>query len=262
MAVVAYEMGLACVLGTPMVIVAQRGQPVPFDVDIEPVLLEGDGRDPERLIAGIQAALYGAQPGIVGNCLADTVQHVRKRFGDLADPQVQALLGSLADVRDATHVRLALGAIIDRNEGENPLLVLPAFPGSYPPEGRRRLFHVAAFRDWSVAAQEETRRACKRAGVDYLIGYERLDPDILRVIWTDICRASFVVADITNLNPNAVFELAIAQAVGRPTLILTQNSEPHKYLTAIEKVRTHRYDTDAGRADLAALLDGFLAGTE
>ena len=55
-----------------------------------------------------------------------------------------------------------------------------------------------------------------------MIGYERLDPDILGAIWRDIGSASFVVADITNLNPNAALELAIAQAMGRPTLVLSR----------------------------------------
>lgn len=258
---VAYETGWAYVTGTPMVIVARQGQTIPFDVDIAPVLLQDDGDDAERLVAAIQAALYGIPRGGLGNCLDVTVAELRKRHGNHANPRVRALLDSVADLRDATHVRLTLRAILDRLDGENSLLVLPAFPGSYPPDGRHRLFHVAAFRDWGKVAQTETRSACERAMVSYHIGYERLNPDVLRAIWSDLCEASFVVADITNLNPNAVLELAMAQALGRRTLILTQNREPHAHFPAVQKVRTHLYDPNERRADLARLLDSFLAGT-
>ena len=259
-AMVAYETGWAYVLGKPMVIVARKGQAVPFDVDIEPVLLEDDGSDAERIMAAIQTAIYGVQHGMPGDCLSETLQEVRRRYAE--NPEMMPLLSGLNDVNDATGVRMALAAALDRLEGENPLLVLPAFAGTYPTEGRRELFHIAAFRDWSKIAQEEARMACERAGVNYGIGYDRMDPDIIRIIWSDICRASFVIADITNLNPNAVLELAMAQAIGRPTLILTQNSEPHVYFPAVQKVRTHQYNPEKGRADLASLLDDFLAGTQ
>ena len=260
-ATVAYEAGWAIVLGTPMVVTARAGQAVPFDMDIEPVRLHDDGRDGQRLVAAIQASLYGVQRGIAGNSLAATAEEVRRHYGRQADAESQALLTALDEVRDATRVRLALRAVLDRAGGENALLVLPAFPGRYPAAAeRRRVFHVTAFREWTKVAQEETQRACTRHSLEYGIGYERLNPDVLGSIWIDLCESSFVVADITNLNPNAVLELAIAQALGRNILIVTQNSAPHAYLPAIEKVRTHRYDPDQP-SGLATLLDTFLTST-
>ena len=256
---VAYETGWAYVLGTPVVIVARHGQTIPFDIDIEPVTLQDDGRDAERLVAAIQAALYGIQRAIAGDCLAATVAEVRKRYPPDANPKIRALVDAVTDGHDATQARLALSAALDHIDGDNSLLVLPAFEGSYPNPGRARLFHVAAFRDWGKMAQEETRKACERADVDYVIGYERLNPDVLRTIWSDLCEASFVVADITNLNPNAVLELAIAHALGRRTLVVTQNKEPHAHLPAIQKVRTHHYEARDGHRELAKLLDAFLA---
>jgi hypothetical protein len=262
LAMVAYETGWAYALGTPMVVVTRKGQPVPFDIDVEPVALEGDERDVERLVAGIQIALYGTQPGDPGDCLTETVEHVRERCGRRTDPLVHELLDGLPDTRDATRVRFVLASVLEQIEPDGALLILPSWPGAYPTESQRRLFHVTGFRDWAAVAQAEARSACDRASVEYGIGSARLNPDILKSIWLDICQASFVLADITNLNPNAVLELAIAQALGRPTLIVTQNSRPQTYLPAIEKTRTHRYDPVDGRAELASLLDRFLAGVE
>jgi hypothetical protein len=256
---VAYENGWAFVLGSPMVIVARKGQAVPFDIDLEPVMLEGDDQDVDRIVSAMQKAIYGEQRGIAGDCLADTVNEVRRIYGHDDDPQVRSLLAALTDVNDATRVRQVLAAVMERIEGGNPLLALPAFLGSYPSADHRELFHISAFREWSKSLQQTAKEACERAGIKYGIGFERLNPDIFRVIWTDICRASFVIADITNLNPNAVLELAMAQALGRPTLILTQNTEAHKHFPALKKVRIHQYRTKDGLAELGAMLDRFLA---
>ena len=71
-----------------------------------------------------------------------------------------------------------------------------------------------------------------------------------------------MVADITNLNPNAVFELAVAHALGKPTLIITQNAAPHAYLPAIEKIRTHYYDPLGDRKVLADLVEAFITSSQ
>ena len=258
---VAYETGWAYVLGVPTVMIAKKGQSVPFDINIEPVFLEGDDGDVERLLFGIQSAVYGAQPGIAGDSLSKTAEYAQLRFGENPNADVATLLQSLSDVRDAMRVRYVLSAILGRVDGENSMLALPAFNGCYPSTRQRRLFHVSAFRDWTKVAQEEARNACERAAVKYQIGYERIDPEILRAIWSDVCEASFVLADITNLNPNALLELAMAQAIGRSTLVITQNRQPHSYLPPIQKIRTHQYSR-ARRSDLSLLLDSFLAGKE
>lgn len=118
---------------------------------------------------------------------------------------------------------------------------------------------MTAFRPWSKPCEEAVREACSRADIKYLIGYEQLDPDILCAIWRDIASASLVVADLTNLNPNAVLELGIAQALGRPTLVLSQTPNLPAHLPALAKVRMHNYANDAaGRRNLARLLERYL----
>ena len=257
LAAVAYETGLGYVLGKPTVIVARRGRPVPFDIDVEPVWLEDDGRDVERLIGGIQSALYGRPHGVEGNCLRDTIEYVRQRYGAASDSRLEPLLNALSPT-DATRTRRTLELILERIDGSKPLVVVPTYAGGYPPADHRHIFHVTAFRDWSQLAQQEARAACGDV-IEYRVGYEQIDPDILRSVWMDICRASFVLVDITNLNPNAVLELAIAQAIGRPTLVVTQNRDVHRYLPAIEKLRIHTYDPEHGRSALATLLRQWLA---
>jgi hypothetical protein len=118
---------------------------------------------------------------------------------------------------------------------------------------------VTAFRPWSEACHRVVRDACGDT-IERRIGYEQFDPDIIRSIWNDIATASYVVADLTHLNPNAALELAIAQALGRPTLVVSQTSNLHEYLPPLAKVRIHTYTADrAGLRALRAAVDRFVA---
>jgi hypothetical protein len=257
-ALVAYECGWALALGVAMVIVAREGQAVPFDIDIEPVRLAGDAADVTRVGIALQAALFGTQRGVSAQALPKTIERLK---GLTAGDPTAARLIDAADPDDATSVRLAAEGVLDRLEGRGLVLAFPAFPPAYPPdEGRKALFHVTAFRPWSEACQRVVQDACGDA-IERRIGYERFDPDIIRAIWNDIATASYVVADLTHLNPNAVLELAIAQAIGRPTLVVSQTPNLHEFFPPVAKVRIHTYSTDAkGLKGLRAAVDRFVAG--
>jgi hypothetical protein len=258
-ALVAYECGWAFVLGVPMVIVAREGQAVPFDIDVEPVRLAGDATDADRVGLALQAALFGTQRGVFDEGLSRTLDYLKSLAA--RDATAARLIDAAGECADATSVRLAAEGVLERLSGRGLMLALPAFPPAYPPDaGRKALFHVTAFRPWSEACQRVVRDACGDA-LERRIGYEQFDPDIIRNIWNDLATASYVVADLTHLNPNAALELAIAQALGRPTLVVSQTPNLHAYLPPLAKVRIHTYTTDAaGLRGLRAAVDRLIAG--
>lgn len=68
--------------------------------------------------------------------------------------------------------------------------------------------------------------ACENAGaycerVDEQIFQER----ILDRIFNQIAKADIVIADMTGKNPNVFYEVGYAHAIGKTTILLTQNSE-------------------------------------
>lgn len=46
---------------------------------------------------------------------------------------------------------------------------------------------------------------------------------IMEDIWVNIYQASIVIADVTNRNPNVMYEVGIAHTIGRPVILITQN---------------------------------------
>lgn len=256
-AAVAYENGWAYALGKPHLVVGNHGQPMPFDIDLLPVRMHHDASDAERLMQGIQVAMYGVNRNTKGSCIDETAAYMQQAFGTVDDEHVQSLMQTLDDTRDAMRFFHTVEAVLERVDAENNLLITPAFPGAYPqPEGRK-VFHITAFRPWSKPLENMLRNLCETDAMEYAIGYEQLNPDILPDIWKNISEATHVVADITNLNPNAVLELAMAQVLGRPTLILTQNSNAHLHLPALQKLRLHTYTPEDAPA-LLELINEFL----
>jgi hypothetical protein len=45
---------------------------------------------------------------------------------------------------------------------------------------------------------------------------------IIEDIWTKINQSAFIIADVTGRNPNVMYEVGIAHAIGKPTILLTQ----------------------------------------
>ncbi len=87
--------------------------------------------------------------------------------------------------------------------------------------------------------------------------------NILRDVFDGIVNSDLIVADLTNLNPNVFYELAIAHAVRKPVILLTQNIE--EVLFDLKPYRLIEYDVhfaNIGAARERLTNDGkaFLAG--
>lgn len=134
--------------------------------------------------------------------------------------------GSLA--RTAATMGLELGTdpiearhALEERLAETQALVYPVWPAYYPDPNEPRCFHVAPF-----AASDD--------------------------IWTELCRASSVVVDISDLDENGCLALGIVQTLGRPVLVVAHEEPP--LFPAIAEVRCEIYRDDAG---LEALVQAF-----
>ena len=48
---------------------------------------------------------------------------------------------------------------------------------------------------------------------------------IINEIWTALVNTKLVIADCTQRNPNVFYEIGLAHAIGKPTILITQNSQ-------------------------------------
>lgn len=70
---------------------------------------------------------------------------------------------------------------------------------------------------------------------------------VMQDIWKAICEARVVIADITQLNPNVMYELGIAHTLGKDTILIYQESRQASQRIPFDlyHVRQIRYENTA-----------------
>ncbi len=91
---------------------------------------------------------------------------------------------------------------------------------------------------------------CRRAD-DY-----KTNRAIIQDIWKAICEAQIIIADLTDLNPNVMYELGIAHTVGKDTILIYQRrGNDIKFPFDLAHIRRIEYeDTATGGKNLETYL--------
>jgi hypothetical protein len=199
-AAVAYELGMALAVGCPVVAIATEKQSTPFDLDIAPVRLPRSLEDTGGLSAALERAVYGIQRRECGNSLRATRTFLRQRIDGRDNAAVHEALRLMDESVDRDAVRLLrLAESVVGAEDSQYEVLFPAWPGEYPDGSRPRLFHVTPFGPvWAGQTMELVSDVCAQSTppVIYVRGDRALEPDIVRSIWSDLCSATHIVADL------------------------------------------------------------------
>jgi hypothetical protein len=123
---------------------------------------------------------------------------------------------------DATEVFDLLNTVLDQEGRGRFALLRPVWPGSYPSADEARCFHIMPFHASFDTARDAVRKACSELGVQYVRADEAGGRECIRSIWDEIGKASRIVADVTRLNVNVALEIGLADALGRPVLLVAQ----------------------------------------
>ena len=82
---------------------------------------------------------------------------------------------------------------------------------------------------------------------------------IMQDIWKSICEARLIIADLTGVNPNVMYELGVAHTLGKETLIIYRKDENIKFPFDIAHIRRIEYEnTPVGGTKLVAELKATL----
>lgn len=263
-AATAYELGMALTIGCPVVIIAAENQEIPFDVDITPVRLQDALGDVQLVLDALEGTVYGIQRRQRGNALPAARAYLRQRMDGERNPTLAAALSTVDESIDQNAVKLRrLTESVLGYAGESQTeIIFPTWPGSYPDNTHRLLFHVTPFRpDWASQTMEIASQACVESIVPttYVRGDHVLEPDIIGSIWNNLCCATHILVDLTGLNPNVTLELGIAHTLGQNVMLISQDDPetfPH-----FAKARVHRYTlSPSNPRSLRRRLDQFPSG--
>jgi len=236
---VCHSLGTALALGVNPVVVVDADSVLPFDLDVHPVQSDGD------LGAALDEALFTIPRVETGALSSDTVAEVLRRCDQQHATTIMLRKGLSEAALDTTEVETSLTLLASINGRGKWALIRPAWLGFYPSLNDRRCFHIMPFSEpWSNDAREAVRSACSER-VRYRRGDETGDPNVIRSIWQEICRATDVVVDLTGLNLNVCLELALCQTLGRRTLLVARSDSGtiNRLFPEIAKLQVHPYQT-------------------
>jgi hypothetical protein len=236
-----YEIGIALVLGKPIVVVARSADALPFDIDIQPLVYGGDADSRERLRADIERALLLPQRTPDPGSLRELASAARAALPERPADVDELVRSADTPLRAASLLENVVRAN-DARAKQRHLVVRTAWFRRYPRPGARTLFHVMPFRPhWAGELRARSEAVCVRHAVEYRRGDQASDARVIRAIWEDLCLASHVLVDLTGVNANVCLELGIAHTLGTPTLIVSQTGAESLF-PMLRKVRVTPYE--------------------
>jgi len=263
LAAVTYELGIALTLGKPIVVLVSEDQAMPFDVDIDPIVLTDGPEDDTALASAIDRSVVWTYPRPSADASLKTLDYVLSLY---QRPQksvnVDYMLRMLIDLQktpDSLAVTRTLVKLFDYLNDGKTMLIRPHWSPVYPDQGSLRLFHVMPFGpNWADAVTAATRDASKAAGVPYVRGDEVDEPNVIRSIWEEIARATHVLVDLTGFNANVALELGIAHTLGKKVLMVGQGNTVNNLFPSVRKLRVKEYHVKEIRQTLGAAIRDFM----
>ena len=87
---------------------------------------------------------------------------------------------------------------------------------------------------------------------------------IIQDIWKSVCEARLIIADLSGLNPNVMYELGMAHTLGKETILIYQRGGEIKFPFDLSHIRRIEYDNNAVggqklRDELAGTIQAVLA---
>jgi hypothetical protein len=114
--------------------------------------------------------------------------------------------------------------------GEGEMIVKPNMPPHPLNRQDKVAFVIMPFGPkWSKGIETAIQVALRECDFEY----RRADKVnarhiMLDIIWKSICECGLVVADVTDCNPNVLYELGLAEVIGKKIIIISQTVDPRK----------------------------------
>ncbi|HTU62397.1 MAG TPA: hypothetical protein VMF89_28250, partial [Polyangiales bacterium] len=235
-----YDLGMALVAGLPIVVAIPSGASLPFDVPVAEIHV-GTETSASRLADAVELASFAPSWGQAtgGDSPERVLKELVRLYGArLTEGTTEIAWRSLRAADQVSHFAPRLEALLTSLPGATPSVLFPAWALEYPSEPS--VFHVTPFRKWSAPVSQVLRAEATRRRIRYVRGDEALEQRIIRAIWGELSRATAVVADLTELNPNVAVELGIAHALGKPSVLVYNrefDADGERQLRLFESIR-------------------------
>lgn len=115
---------------------------------------------------------------------------------------------------------------IDSDEESDGIGYKPVFTSKITSVNKNLCFVLMPFKmNWSDSVYKLISKAVKFLGVQVLRADNLHGQIVIEDIWTQINLSAFVIVEMTDKNPNVMYELGIVHTIGKPAILITQDIE-------------------------------------
>jgi nucleoside 2-deoxyribosyltransferase len=124
---------------------------------------------------------------------------------------------------------------------------------------KRFIYLAVPYNSWFAELRDAVNIASKHAGFALMRADHQFAPsqDVTRELRSAIERASLVIGDLTTANPNVMWELGYAQALGKQVLLVTQ--DPGTIPFDLKSARAITYQPGSSNSSFLARLSDAIA---
>lgn len=114
----------------------------------------------------------------------------------------------------------------DQSEDDSSFRFNPIFSSVISNVNKKLCFVLMPFgKSWSDSVYAKIKQSVENLGIQVLRADNLSGQIIIEDIWTQINLAAFVIVEMTDRNPNVMYELGIVHTIGKPALLITQEIE-------------------------------------
>lgn len=110
-------------------------------------------------------------------------------------------------------------------EDKAEVVFKPIFHSKIPEIDKKLCFVLMPFgQEWSDRVYKSLlRENIESLGIQCLRADNLKGTIVMEDIWTKINQAAFIIADVTERNPNVMYEMGIVHSIGKPAILITQD---------------------------------------
>lgn len=118
-----------------------------------------------------------------------------------------------------------LGRALKSFQNDGGILVRPRYSGRHT-ETRNVCFVLMPYsQQWSSNTRRAIANAIKSQGLLFRIADEEDGRHVMEDVWRGICEGTIIIADLSTSNPNVMYEVGMADVLGKEVILLTQDAK-------------------------------------
>ena len=107
---------------------------------------------------------------------------------------------------------------------------------------------------WAKGVEKAVSAALARCGMKCLRADRLRGRDVILDVWRSICSSGVIVADLTGGNANVMYELGLAEAIGKRILLVSQDDDHAFDIRGLRFIKYSAEDLQALTAELCRSL--------